>query len=101
MVEPMKKDDFQKPGQRQNPFLKEKVQVQPQEQEQIVIDSIAETLENQENIEFIPTPQQPQRTFLSVVMACVPYVIMGMGAYMIYTRARGFFKSPRQDEGTS
>lgn len=61
--------------------------------EQAVIDSIAETLESSVSpIIMDANTGDRDRSFFATAVSCAPYVIMAMGAYMIWTRARSLFK---------
>ena len=67
-----------------------------------VIESAAESVMNtdgptplEEALEL--TPKQ-SRSMLSTVVTCAPYVIMGLGAYMLFSRARAFFKPNKNDQ---
>lgn len=67
-------------------------------QEQAVIDSIAETLESSASPVMLEERNAHERSFFATAMSCVPYVIMVMGVYMIWTRTRALFKPATDDK---
>jgi hypothetical protein len=66
-------------------------------QEQALIDSIAETLESSTAPIVLEERNVRERSFFATAASCVPYVIMAMGVYMIWTRTRALFKSANDD----
>ena len=66
--------------------------------EQEIIDSVTETLEANATPIVLEAQEASGRSFFSTMVSCAPYVIMGMGAYMIWTRARRFFKPTHDDK---
>ncbi len=66
-------------------------------QEQDIIDSVAETLESTTAPIILETNNVPERSFFTTAVTCVPYVIMAMGVYMIWTRTRKLFKPANDD----
>ncbi len=67
-------------------------------QEQDIIDSVAETLESNTTPITLETHDVRERSFFATAMSCAPYVIMAMGAYMIWTRTRALFKPATNDD---
>ena len=67
-------------------------------QEQEIIDSVTDTLESNATPIVLETQESSGRSFFSTVVSCAPYLIMGMGAYMIWTRARRLFKPAHDDK---
>lgn len=88
MVDPMKPQEYRK---------KEEMTTENALHEKAVIDSLSETLESN-TTSIIIESQKTNRSFFGTAMVCVPYVIMIMGAYMIWTRARALFKSDKREE---
>jgi|GEM_PF-3857255 len=66
-------------------------------QEQEVISTVTDTLEAQATPITLGTQEVSERSFLSTAVSCAPYVIMVMGVYMIWTRARKLFKPTNGD----
>ena len=67
--------------------------------EQEIIDAVTETLESTTSpITMNEITESKNRSFLSTVVGCAPYIIMGMGVYMIWTRARAIFKPTKDDK---
>lgn len=72
-------------------------------EQQEVVDSVTDVLETCIEPMAVEEPSQEcpkkSKSFFAVMVSFTPYVIMGMGAYMIWNRARAMFKPPHQEEG--
>lgn len=66
--------------------------------EQEIIDSVSETLESSTAPIVLEEHNVRERSFFATAVSCVPYVIMAMGVYMIWTRTRKLFKPTNNDD---
>lgn len=65
--------------------------------EQEIINSVTETLESSTAPIVLEARDVRERSFFATAVSCVPYVIMAMGVYMIWTRTRKLFKPANDD----
>ncbi len=86
MVDPIKPQGYRK---------KEDMLTNSIDHEQEIIESVSEAIEAK--IEYdMNNKANSRRSFFSTVVTCTPYVIMGLGSYMIFQRIRKLFK-PKSD----
>ena len=63
--------------------------------DQEIIDSVSETLNRASSLPEV----ENSRSFLSTLISCAPYIIMGLGAYFIWTKISAMFKTQPGSEG--